>query len=159
MTRNRFIKSVVDKLCQRPAHPLFHRQNESGLRAIVEANPNWQVVGEAVDGREAIGKSIEVRPDIAIIDYSLPVLNGIEATRLIHARLPAAELLIFTMHDSEALVGELLASTEALAVAFTRAGRSLLPAPDVVLAPGDILLVSATLAGIEALRERAAPAG
>jgi trk system potassium uptake protein TrkA len=57
------------------------------------------------------------------------------------------------------LVGELLAGTEAMAVAFTRAGRSLLPAPDLALAPGDILLVSATLPGIEALRERAAPAG
>ena len=73
------------------------------------------------------------------------------------------EVEIYEMVIPEAwrgrLVGELLASTEALAVAFTRAGRSLLPAPDVVLAPGDILLVSATLAGIEALRERAAPAG
>ena len=73
------------------------------------------------------------------------------------------EVEIYEMVVPEAwrgrLVGELLASTEALAVAFTRAGRSLLPAPDVVLAPGDILLVSATLAGIEALQERAAPAG
>jgi trk system potassium uptake protein TrkA len=56
-------------------------------------------------------------------------------------------------------VGELLAGTEAMAVAFTRAGRSLLPGPDLTLEPSDILLVSATLAGIEALRERAAPAG
>lgn len=56
-------------------------------------------------------------------------------------------------------IGELLAGTESMAVAFTRAGRSLLPGPDVVLESGDILLVSATLAGIEALRERAAPVG
>jgi len=56
-------------------------------------------------------------------------------------------------------VGDLVAGTEAVAVAFTRAGRSLLPQPDLVLEPSDILLVSATLAGIEALRERAAPAG
>ncbi len=57
------------------------------------------------------------------------------------------------------LVGDLLAGTEATAVAFTRAGRSMLPTPDVVLAPGDILYVSATLGGIEALRDRAAVPG
>ena len=56
-------------------------------------------------------------------------------------------------------VGDLLAGTEAMAVAFTRAGRSILPAADVVLAPADILHVSATLGGIEALRERATPPG
>src|SRR5205809_3516431 len=65
-----------------------HDVVRSGLRAIVEANPNWQVVGEAVDGRDAIGKSIEVRPDIAIIDYSLPFINGTEVTRQIRAHLP-----------------------------------------------------------------------
>jgi len=57
------------------------------------------------------------------------------------------------------LVGALLSGTEAMAAAVTRAGRSMLPAPDLALAPGDILHVSATLAGIEALRERAVPPG
>ena len=85
-----------------------HEVVRSGLRAILEAHDGWEVVAEAEDGKDAVDKAIDTRPDIAIIDYSLPVLNGIEATRLIHARLPAAELLIFTMHDSEALVGELL---------------------------------------------------
>ena len=56
-------------------------------------------------------------------------------------------------------VGELLTGTESLAVAFTRAGRSMLPAADLVLEPGDIVHVSATLTGIEALRERAVPPG
>ncbi len=57
------------------------------------------------------------------------------------------------------LLAELVAGTESVAVALTRGGRSMLPAPDVLLEPGDILHVSATLAGIEALRERAAVAG
>jgi DNA-binding NarL/FixJ family response regulator len=85
-----------------------HDVVRSGLRAILEANPKWQVVGEAVNGRDAIGKAIEVKPDIAIVDYSLPFVNGIEVTRQIRARLPKTEVLIFTMHDNETLIQDLL---------------------------------------------------
>jgi DNA-binding NarL/FixJ family response regulator len=85
-----------------------HAVVRSGLRAILEAHEGWEVVAEAQDGKEAIDLAVETRPDVAIIDYSLPVLNGIEATRQIHLRVPGAEILIFTMHDSEVLVGELL---------------------------------------------------
>ena len=80
----------------------------SGLRAILEAHPNWEVVAEASDGKEAVAKAIETRPDVAVIDYSLPLANGIEATRKICARLPRTEVLIFTMHDNETLIQELL---------------------------------------------------
>ena len=67
---------------------------------LVWVSSGWEVVAEACDGKEAI--------DVAIIDYSLPMMNGVEATRQIRARVPAAEVLIFTMHNSEVLVGELL---------------------------------------------------
>ena len=85
-----------------------HEVVRSGLRAILEAHQGWEVVAEAENGKDAIAKAIESNPDVAIIDYSLPLLNGIEATRQIRARVPAAEILIFTMHDSDVLVGELL---------------------------------------------------
>src|SRR5262249_17961354 len=77
-------------------------------RAILESHEGWAVVAEAGDGKEAIVKAVETSPDVAIIDYSLPTMNGVEATRQIRARVPGAEALIFTMHDSEVLVGELL---------------------------------------------------
>jgi DNA-binding NarL/FixJ family response regulator len=85
-----------------------HEVVRSGLKAILEARPGWQVVAEVGDGKEASARAIEVEPDVAIVDYSLPVMNGIEATRQIRARLPATEVLIFTMHDSETLVEEAL---------------------------------------------------
>ena len=85
-----------------------HEVVRSGLRAILEAHQGWEVVAEAENGKDAIAKAIETEPDVAIIDYSLPLMNGIEATRQIRARLPTAEILIFTMHDSDVLVGELL---------------------------------------------------
>src|SRR5262249_3696565 len=85
-----------------------HEVVRFGLRAILEAHEGWEVVAEACDGKEAIAKAVETSPDVAIIDYSLPTINGVEATRQIRARVPTAEVLIFTMHDSEVLVGELL---------------------------------------------------
>jgi DNA-binding NarL/FixJ family response regulator len=80
----------------------------SGLRPILEGQANWAVVAEARDGKEAIAKAIETEPDIAIVDYSLPLLNGVEVTRQIRARLPKTEVLIFTMHDNEMLIQDLL---------------------------------------------------
>ncbi len=65
-------------------------------------------MAEAGDGKEAIDKAIETRPDVAVLDYSLPLANGIEVTRQIRARNPKTEILIFTMHDNETLVQELL---------------------------------------------------
>jgi DNA-binding NarL/FixJ family response regulator len=79
-----------------------------GLRGILEARPGWKVVAEAADGKEAITKALASKPDIVIMDYCLPIMNGVEATRQIRARLPNTEIMIFTVHDSEALVGELL---------------------------------------------------
>jgi DNA-binding NarL/FixJ family response regulator len=85
-----------------------HDVVRSGLRSTLETHPNWEVVAEASDGKEAILKAIEAKPDVAVLDYSLPLVNGVEATRQIRARLPSTEVLIFTMHDNESLIEELL---------------------------------------------------
>ena len=82
----------------------------SGLRKVFEIQAGWQVVAEAVDGKDAIFKALQTKPDVAILDYSLPLINGVEATRQIRARLPKTEVLIFTMHDSDSLIGEILAA-------------------------------------------------
>lgn len=65
-------------------------------------------MAEAADGRQAIVKSIAEKPDVAILDYALPLINGVEATRQIRLRAPSVEVLIFTMHDNETLLRELL---------------------------------------------------
>jgi len=85
-----------------------HDVVRSGLRSILETQPKWDVVGEASDGKEAIRKATELKPDVAVLDYSLPLVNGVEATRQIRARVPSVEILIFTMHDSETLIYDLL---------------------------------------------------
>ena len=85
-----------------------HEVVRSGLRSILEAQPDWEVVAEAVDGKEAVAKALATKPDVAILDYSLPVFNGVEATRQIRARVPQTEVLVFTMHESETLMRNLL---------------------------------------------------
>jgi len=85
-----------------------HEVVRSGLRSILGAHEGWEVVAEASDGKEAIVKAVETNPDIAIIDYSLPMMNGVEVTRQIRSRVPPAEVLVFTMHDSDVLMREVL---------------------------------------------------
>jgi DNA-binding NarL/FixJ family response regulator len=72
-----------------------------GLRAILEENPSWQVVGEAPNGQDAIVEVIGVKPDIAVIGASSPRINSIEMTGQIRAQLPKTEALIFTIKDNE----------------------------------------------------------
>jgi len=85
-----------------------HDVVRSGLRAILSGQPGWEVVAEAEDGRQAVALAAETQPDVAIIDYQLPLMNGVDATREIRAFQPSTEVLIFTMHESEPLLRELL---------------------------------------------------
>lgn len=105
-----------------------HEVVRSGLRSVIEAQPTWEVVAEAADGKEAIRKTIDLQPDVAILDYSLPLINGVEATRQIRARLTTVEILIFTMHDSEALFYDLLKAGARGYLLKSDAGRFLLNA-------------------------------
>jgi len=85
-----------------------HEVVRSGLRAIVETRGDWTVSGEAVDGRSAIALISELKPDVAIVDYSMPVMNGLEVSRRIKSHHLNTEILILTMHDSEEIMTEVL---------------------------------------------------
>ncbi len=87
-----------------------HELVRKGLRSVLESRPGWTVCGEARHGREAVEKARECRPDIVIMDLTMPELNGLEATRQIRASLPDTEVLILTMHHSEQLVREVLSA-------------------------------------------------
>lgn len=85
-----------------------HEVVRSGLRAIIETRADWIVSGEAVDGRAAIALALEMRPDVAIVDYSMPVMNGLEVSRRIKSHHLRTEVLILTMHESEEILTEVL---------------------------------------------------
>jgi DNA-binding NarL/FixJ family response regulator len=85
-----------------------HDVIRSGLKAILGGQPGWEVVAEAEDGRQAVALAAETQPDVAILDYQLPLLNGVDATREIRTFQPRTEVLIVTVHESERLIRELL---------------------------------------------------
>src|SRR6476469_1580386 len=85
-----------------------HTLVRQGLRKVLEERPEWEVVAEASDGREAVRLAEQHHPDVAILDVAMPLLNGIEATRQITRRVPATRVLILSMHADEAYVTQIL---------------------------------------------------
>jgi len=85
-------------------HPIVR----AGLRSLIESRPGWQVCAEGNNGREAVEKAAKLKPDIAVLDVSMPLLNGIEATRQLRKVSPETEVLILTMHDADQMVQQLI---------------------------------------------------
>jgi DNA-binding NarL/FixJ family response regulator len=85
-----------------------HGVVRKGLRILLETNSNWTICAEANNGRKAVEEAVKCQPDIAILDISMPDLNGVEATRQIRQACPNTEVLILTMHESDVLLRESL---------------------------------------------------
>jgi DNA-binding NarL/FixJ family response regulator len=96
-----------------------------GLCDMLNAQKGWEVCGEASNGLEAVKLALKVEPDVAVLDLSMPELSGLEATRQIRRELPRTEVLIFTMHETEQLIREVLAAGARGYVLKSDAGRSL----------------------------------
>jgi DNA-binding NarL/FixJ family response regulator len=87
-----------------------HEIMRRGLRGLLETHASWQVCGEAANGRQAVEMAVELKPEVVVLDLSMPELNGFEAAKQIRSALPETEMLIFTMHESEELIREALFS-------------------------------------------------
>jgi DNA-binding NarL/FixJ family response regulator len=99
-----------------------------GVKSLLQTRPDWEVCGEAADGRTAVELSKKLKPQIVILDVTMPGLGGIEATRQILAARPRTEILILTMHESEELVEEILEAGARGFVLKTDTSRDLLRA-------------------------------
>lgn len=81
-----------------------HTVMRTGLRLVLERQPDFKVVAEAGDGREAVAQAESAKPDVAVLDIAMPNLNGIEAARQIAAKFPSVSIVILSMHSDEAYV-------------------------------------------------------
>ena len=87
-----------------------HKVVRQGTRALLSTVPEWEIVGEADNGRDAVSLTSELKPDIVILDIGMPELNGLDATRQIKKKLPETEVLIFTGQETEELVHDVFDS-------------------------------------------------
>src|SRR5207302_11323577 len=85
-----------------------HEVVRAGLRALLEEQSGWEVVAEAVDGRDAVDKASRLKPDAVIIDIAMPSLNGLEAVRQIVKGVPHAKVLVLSIYDSDPLIEQVL---------------------------------------------------
>ncbi|PYK86559.1 MAG: DNA-binding response regulator [Verrucomicrobia bacterium] len=87
-----------------------HKVVRQGTRALLSTVPEWKIVGEADNGRDAVSLTAELKPDIVILDIGMPELNGLDATRQIKKKSPETEVLIFTGQETEELVHDVFDS-------------------------------------------------
>jgi len=105
-----------------------HEIVRRGLCSLIEGQPGWKVAAEAADGREAVEKTRELKPDLTVMDISMPSMNGLEATRQIMKDRPESKVLVLTVHDSDPLIREVLDAGARGYVLKADAGRDLVAA-------------------------------
>jgi DNA-binding NarL/FixJ family response regulator len=118
-------------------HALFR----AGLRALLESEPRWEVVGEAANGNEAVARARELKPDIVIMDLSMPGANGLEATRAMRALGLECRVLVLTVHAEEEYLVPVVEAGASGYLTKTSADTDLLEALRVV-ARGEVYLPS-----------------
>jgi len=105
-----------------------HEIVREGLRTLLTSRRGWQVCGEARDGREAVQLAAQLQPHVAVLDLSMPVLNGLDAARQIRRSQPRTEVLVLTMHESEDLAQQVFEAGARSLILKTEAKRLLLDA-------------------------------
>ena len=113
-----------------------HEVVHQGISLILQARPEWHICGRANNGAEAVQMARELKPDAIIMDVTMPVMNGLEATRKI-AKLPEVlPIIVFTMHESPGLAESVQAAGGRGLVLKSRAAQDLIEALDRVLGGG-----------------------
>lgn len=109
-------------------HPIVRQ----GLKTLLEGQTGWEVVGEASDGAEAVEKAKNLKPDVMVLDITMPRMSGLEACRLLRAEAPKLEILFVTQHDSPQMLREALEAGARGYVVKSNAARDLLQAVEAV---------------------------
>jgi DNA-binding NarL/FixJ family response regulator len=118
-------------------HPVIRKM----VRSTLEEHPRFEVCGEALDGAKAIEAADRLKPDVVVLNITMPVLNGIEAARVIRARVPDSAIVILSTHADERLIEEARRIGARAFVAKTRAGEALVKAIEAAIEGGDFVLM------------------
>jgi DNA-binding NarL/FixJ family response regulator len=113
-----------------------HEVMRLGIRNLLEARSNWSVCAEASNGREAVDKTEQFRPDLIVLDITMPVMNGLEAAKLISAAHSDIPIILFSLHLSDDMIDTFESGHIRGAVSKGEAGRDLVDAVDTVLRGG-----------------------
>ena len=105
-----------------------HEVVREGVRALIEHEPDWEVCGAAANGREAVALATELKPDVVIVDMTMPELDGLQVVRQIKRALPQTEMLVFSAHESESVIAEVFAAGAKSYIRKADAGRHLISA-------------------------------
>lgn len=109
-------------------HPIVRQ----GLKTLLEGHSEWEVIGEAADGAEAVEKAKHLNPDVMVLDVTMPRMNGLEACRILRRQSPQLEILFVTQHDSPQMMREALEAGARGYVVKSNAARDLLAAVQAV---------------------------
>lgn len=109
-----------------------HEIVRQGLRMLIEQVPDWMVCAEAKTGSEAVARARELRPDVAVLDHGMPILNGVEATRQIKQCSPQTEVIIFSGTDTDNLVHQVFEAGARSYISKSEAGKHLVTAIETV---------------------------
>jgi DNA-binding NarL/FixJ family response regulator len=131
-----------------------HEVVRCGVHALLAERADWEVVAEAADGKEAVAQVTKTTPDVAIIDYSLPVLNGVEVTRQIRQRSPGTEVIFFTIHDNNDIIRETVRAGALGYVLKSDAQHLLVTAIDTVAQHKPFFMGTASAAALHAFQTK-----
>jgi DNA-binding NarL/FixJ family response regulator len=109
-------------------HPIVRH----GLRTLLGGRPEWEIIDEAEDGIEAMEKADRLKPDVVVLDVSMPRMDGLEACRRIRKSVPKSEVLIVTQYDSPQMMREALSAGARGYIVKSDAARDLLAALEAV---------------------------
>src|ERR1700758_4492157 len=110
-------------------HALIRR----GVRELLESHPGWTVCAEAATGQEAVERAQQFRPHLAVLDITMPELNGIDAARIIQKESPDTKILMLSMHYSEELLDELVKANIRGYLVKSDSSRDLVPAVEALM--------------------------
>ena len=113
-------------------HEIFRR----GLRSLLESRADWEVCGEATDGRDAMDKAKQLQPDVIVLDITMPRLNGLDAVALIRKEVPTAKVVILSQHQPALMKQVALTAGAGAYVTKSEVSRELMAAIDSLLSAG-----------------------